>query len=184
MMISLLLGIFLTLGSPFVVPILVSTYILATYEHTRFTRLTVLLTLEPLLTVCLVAWTATLLPTADRGGLSIPAAFVATTPAILITLILVAWFDDVVFQSLARGRAWFLLMLDALRWGNTFVIFILPSLENVITLTVLLILLMGVVMPSVFAIMAFIMVTGYEGAKRKKKKRKEYRHSAPASGKI
>jgi hypothetical protein len=158
---------------PFGIPLLAGVFMLAVHRRNLFTWLAVLLTWKPLIATWVVLWVGWQVSPTDKGGLSIPVAMAAISPAILITLWLVYVFRDV-FSSEAREAVWVLLVLDTVRWGNTFVLLVMGALESGTISMLMCLAFVGLVMPTIFAVVAERLAQRYddiEFGKKKKKKR-------------
>jgi hypothetical protein len=114
-----------------------------------FYRMAGWLTLKPLVTILLLLWIVDLLMDAPR-----PLKAVASIqPDIVIALLLMYRYRRLFAGRQAR-QAWGLVLADSIRWGNALLALLFPE-SGFFSLF----LLIGILMPSIFAVAAYILAS-------------------------
>jgi hypothetical protein len=114
-----------------------------------FYRLAGCLTFKPLVTLPLLLWIADLLSDAPR----LLKASASVQPNIVITLLLMYRYRRLFAGRQAR-QAWGLVLVDGLRWGNALLALLYPE-SGFFSLF----LLVAILMPSVYAVTAYILAS-------------------------
>ena len=136
---------------PFIVPLIVGSYLLYKYksEHDRMLLMAGLLTLKPILTTPI--WLLIASRTYNELQPQI-AAFLGILPGASLTALTVLGFRSQ-FSGRHAGRAWTLLAFDSVRWINTF---LYASTSMGVTA------ILGLALPTIYALLVTIVLGTYE----------------------
>jgi len=133
------------------IPLVVGVLLLRTFTPSDpgFYRMAGCLMLKPLVTIPLLLWIAYLLIDAPR----LLKASASVLPDIVITLLLMYRYRHLFAGRQAR-QAWGLVLVDGLRWGNALLALLYPE-SGFFPLF----LLVGILMPSLYTLAAYILAS-------------------------
>lgn len=164
--------------APFVVPALIGIVLLARHSHNALSLMAGLLTLKPLLTTPVYFFLLIIVGSRLISFSFLLPAIVAILPGASLTLIMAVAFRSLLSGPRA-GRAWLLLGLDCVRWLNSFLLGLyvagiaagklsadklsmLSDLDTLVGVSCVL----GLAMPTVFAVIAFLIIDTSRGRRR------------------
>jgi hypothetical protein len=140
---------YLCCAATFITPLWIGIKLIGQAQRRRdsIVLMAALFTLKPLLATPL--WAVLL---GFRGTPSIVTIFLSLLPAVLLTTAIVVIFRPVFANKSLRSKAWRLLALDWVRWGNTLSMSLLTPIESGVALVLA---IAGLLLPTVYALVAY-----------------------------